>query len=152
VRNVAVFQSRSSITKAENMGMYSHYLLHGNLTSWRRNSLVFSSLVHIDILFSIFKDPRIFFFWEKTGTGPGPLSLSLALRYVATCNSVSFTWCHELFKFFFCLFRYLENDLWYIQHVTVCLQDVVDHALRCPEIYVEKEVVTKCSSSKDEII
>lgn len=36
------------------------------------------------------------------------------------------------------LVNYLENEVWYMQHVGCCLQDVMDH-VTCPEIFVESE-------------
>ena len=45
---------------------------------------------------------------------------------------------HETFNVF--SVRYFENELWYIEHVIVCLQDVMEHVFICQEIFVKEEV------------
>lgn len=40
--------------------------------------------------------------------------------------------------------RYFENELWYIEHITVSLQDVMEHVFICQEIFVAEEVSKPC--------
>lgn len=40
--------------------------------------------------------------------------------------------------------RYFENELWYIEHITVSLQDVMEHVFICQEIFVAEEVSKLC--------
>ena len=54
---------------------------------------------------------------------------------------------HETFNVF--SVRYFENELWYIEHVIVCLQDVMEHVFICQEIFVKEEVRKICFEGKD---
>ena len=45
--------------------------------------------------------------------------------------------------------RYFEHELWYIEHVIVCLQDVMEHVFICQEIFVKEEVGSICFEYND---
>ena len=44
--------------------------------------------------------------------------------------------------------RYFENELWYIEHIIKCLQDVMELVFICQEIFVKEEVRKLCFKYK----
>ena len=54
------------------------------------------------------------------------------------------------FLFFFPV-RYFENELWYIEHIIVSLQDVMEHVFICQEIFVAEEVRTLFALGRGEM-
>ena len=56
---------------------------------------------------------------------------------------------HETFGDF--SVRYFEYglSLWYVEHVIVCLQDVMEHVFVCQEIFVKEEVRKICFEYKE---
>ena len=63
------------------------------------------------------------------------------------CCFIGSLMLHETFNVF--SVRYFENELWYIEHVIVCLQDVMEHVFICQEIFVKEEVRKICFEDKD---